>query len=83
MSKARFNDADIAAAIGAFVATTEPRTAPAVGKNSPVTVYGDNPNPYKPVIAKGDDDGSDETISGLDIGIAPEGADGLGDSQGV
>jgi hypothetical protein len=46
-------------------------------------VYGDNPNPYKPVIAKGDDDGSDETISGLDIGIAPEGADGLGDSQGV
>ena len=83
MSKARFNDADIAEAIGAFVATTEPRTAPAVGKNSPVTVYGENKNPYKPVVPKGDDDGSDETVSGLDIGIAPEGADGLGDSQGV
>ena len=83
MSKARFNDADIAGAIAEFTASNQARIAPAVGKNSYVTVYGDNPNPYKPVIAKGDDDGSDETISGLDIGIAPEGADGLGDSQGV
>ena len=83
MSKARFNDADIAEAIGAFVAATPPRTAPAIGKNSDVTVYGENKNPYKPVVPKGDDDGSDETISGLDIGIASEGADGLGDSPGL
>ncbi len=83
MSKARFDDADIAGAIAEFTASNQARIAPAVGKNSSVTVYGDNPNPYKPIVAKGDDDGSDETISGLDIGIAPEGADGLGDSQGV
>ena len=83
MSKARFNDADIAGAIAEFTATNQARIAPAVGKNSDVTVYGENKNPYKPIVPKGDDDGSDETISGLDIGIAPEGADGLGDSQGV
>lgn len=83
MSKARFNDSDIAGAIAEFTASNQARIAPAAGKNSSVTVYGVNPNPYKPVIAKGDDDGSDEKISGLDIGIAPEGADGLGDSQGV
>ena len=83
MSKARFNDAEIAEAIGAFVAATPAREVPAIGKNSDVTVYGVNPNPYKPVVPKGDDDGSDETVSGLDIGIAPEGADGLGDSQGL
>ena len=83
MSKARFNDADIAGAIAEFTATNQARIAPAVGKNSSVTVYGENKNPYKPVIPKESENGSDETISGLDIGIAPEGADGLGDSPGL
>ena len=83
MSKPRFTDADIAEAIGAFVAATPPRIAPVVGRNGDVKVYGENKNPYKPVISKGEDDGADEKISGIDIGIAPEGADGLGDSQGV
>ena len=83
MSKARFNDAEIAEAIGAFVAATPPRIAPAIGKNSDVTVYGENKNPYKPVIPKECESGTDEAISGLDLGAISEGADGLGDSPGV
>ena len=83
MSKARFNDADIAEAIGAFVAATPPREVPAIGKNSDVTVYGENKNPYKPVIPKESENGTDEAISGLDLGAISEGSDGLGDSQGV
>lgn len=83
MSKARFNDADIAGAIAEFTATNQARIAPAVGKNSDVTVYGENKNPYKPVIPKESENGTDEAISGLDLGAISEGSDRLGDSQGV
>ena len=79
----RFTDAEVAEAIGAFVANTEAREVPAIGKNSSVLVYGENANPYKPVVIKESDDGADEAISGPDIGIELEGADGLGDSTGL
>ena len=83
MSKAQFSNADIQSAVDAFVSTNVPRIAPAVGKNSDVTVYGENKNPYKPVIVKEDENGTDEKISGSDIGVEFEGSDGLGDSQSV
>ena len=71
----RFTDAEIAEAIGAFVASTPAREVPAVGKNSSVTVYGENANPYKPVVIKEEEDEPSETISGPDIGIELEGDD--------
>ena len=71
----RFTDAEIAEAIGAFVASTPAREVPAVGKNSSVTVYGVNKNPYKPVVIKEDENGTDEKISGPDIGVELPGLD--------
>jgi hypothetical protein len=66
MSKiATFTDADISAAINDFVATNAPRLAPAIGKNSEVTIYGENNNPYKPVLPKLQED-EDVEIQDLD-----------------
>ena len=48
--KAQFTDNDISSAIDDFVANNASRTAPAVGKNSEVTIYGENPNKYKPIL---------------------------------
>ena len=47
---AQFDTADINSAINDFVANNAPRLAPAVGKNSEVTIYGENPNKYKPIL---------------------------------
>lgn len=47
---AQFDTADINSAINAFVANNAPRTAPAMGKNSEVTIYGENSNKYKPIL---------------------------------
>ena len=60
--KAQFTDTDISSAIDDFVATTAPRLAPAVGKNSEVTIYGENNNPYKPVLPKLQDDEDDNNV---------------------
>ena len=66
MSKiATFTDADISSAINDFVANNAPRTAPAIGKNSEVTIYGENSNPYKPVLPKLQED-DDVEIQELD-----------------
>ena len=62
--KAQFTDIDINSAIDDFIAATPSRTVPSIGKNSEVTVYGENGNPYKPVIPKPQEDDSDE-IQGL------------------
>ena len=56
MAKAQFTNNDINEAIDAFVANTAPRTAPAAGKNGEVLIYGENANPYKPVIPKAQED---------------------------
>jgi len=66
---ARFSDADIAAAIGEFVVATPAREVPAIGKNSSVLVYGENTNPYKPIIVKEEEDEPVQAISGDDIGV--------------
>ena len=47
---AQFDTADINSAINEFVANNAPRTAPAMGKNSEVTIYGENSNKYKPIL---------------------------------
>jgi hypothetical protein len=47
---AQFDTADINSAINDFVANNAPRLAPAVGKNSEVTIYGENSNKYKPIL---------------------------------
>ena len=75
MSKARFNEADIAAAVNDFIVNTPGRDVPAVGKNSSVTVYGENNNPYKPIIVKEAENEPDETVSGSDIGVEFPGLD--------
>lgn len=75
MAKAQFTTEDIAQAVAQFTAGTEARLVPAIGKNSPVTVYGDNPNPYKPVLAKEDDNEPIQAISGEDIGTTLGGLD--------
>ncbi len=72
---ARFSEADIAGAVAAFVANTPGREVPAIGKNSSVTVYGENVNPYKPVLIREDEDGPSEKISGPDIGVELPGDD--------
>lgn len=72
MAKAQFNDTDIAAAVNAFAATIAPREVPAVGKNSSVTVYGENPNPYKPPKVELKDE-PDEKIDANDIGTTLSG----------
>ena len=60
--KAQFTDTDISSAIDDFVATNAPRLAPAVGKNSEVTIYGENPNKYKPILPKLQDDEDDNNV---------------------
>ena len=60
--KAQFTDNDISSAIDDFIATNAPRLAPAVGKNSEVTIYGENNNPYKPVLPKLQDDEDDNNV---------------------
>jgi hypothetical protein len=73
---ARFSDKDIAAAVDAFVANTPARSAPAVGKNSDVVIYGDNPNPYRPPMpVKGEENEPVQAISRDDIGIELSGLD--------
>ena len=59
---AQFDTADINSAINEFVANNAPRLAPAVGKNSEVTIYGENNNPYKPVLPKLQDDEDDNNV---------------------
>ena len=54
--KAQFSTEDINSAIDDFVATNAPRMAPAVGKNSEVTIYGENTNKYKPILPELKDD---------------------------
>ena len=66
---ARFSDKDIAEAIGEFVLANEPREVPAAGKNGTITVYGENANPYKPIIEKESNSEPDETIGGEDLGL--------------
>lgn len=61
MAKAQFDTADINSAIDDFVAANAPRTAPAVGKNSEVTIYGENTNKYKPILPQLQDD-EDENV---------------------
>jgi hypothetical protein len=63
MTKARFDQAEVQSAISAFISNTAPRTAPAIGKNSEVTVYGVNTNKYKPILPKLEND--DGEIQGL------------------
>ena len=65
---ARFTDAEIAQAVAEFTAENASRLVPAIGKNSPVTVYGENTNAYKPIIEKEDDNEPVQTISSDDIG---------------
>ena len=79
----RFTDAEVAEAIAEFTAQTPAREVPAIGKNSSVLVYGENANPYKPIIVKEDENESSEAVSGPDIGIELEGLDGLGDSPSL
>jgi hypothetical protein len=70
MAKAQFTQDELTEAVDSFIAITAPRTAPAVGKNSEVTVYGDNPNPYRPpVLPKGEQNEPDEKIDRDNIGI--------------
>lgn len=57
---AQFDTADINSAINDFVANNAPRLAPAVGKNSEVTIYGENSNKYKPILPKLQDDDEDD-----------------------
>ena len=57
---AQFDTADINSAINEFVANNAPRLAPAVGKNSEVTIYGENSNKYKPILPKLQDDDEDD-----------------------
>jgi len=57
---AQFDTADINTAINDFVANNAPRLAPAVGKNSEVTIYGENSNKYKPILPKLQDDDEDD-----------------------
>ncbi len=59
---AQFDTADISSAINEFVANNAPRLAPAVGKNSEVTIYGENPNKYKPILPKLQDDEDDNNV---------------------
>jgi hypothetical protein len=47
---AQFDASDINTAINEFVANNAPRIAPAMGKNSEVTIYGENSNKYKPIL---------------------------------
>ena len=63
--KAQFTDNDISSAIDDFVATNAPRVAPAVGKNSEVTIYGENTNKYKPILPELQEDENVE-IQNLD-----------------
>ena len=73
---ARFTDKEIADAVEAFVANTPARSAPAVGKNSDVVIYGDNPNPYKPPMpVKESDDEPVQAVSADDIGVELGGLD--------
>ena len=72
---ARFTEAEIAQAIGEFVLTTEAREVPAAGRNGSITVYGENPNPYKPVIEKGEENEPVQTPVGEDIGLDLGGLD--------
>lgn len=62
---AQFTDLDINTAIDEFVANNAPRLAPAIGKNSEVTIYGENNNPYKPILPKLQED-EDVEIQELD-----------------
>ena len=75
MAKAMFDDAAIAQAIAEFTAENEYRLVPAIGKNSPVTVYGENPNEYKPVVIKEEEDEPVQAISTDDIGTELGGMD--------
>ena len=59
---AQFDTADINSAINDFVANNAPRTAPAVGKNSEVTIYGENSNKYKPILPELQDDDDDNNV---------------------
>ncbi len=59
---AQFDTADINSAINEFVANNAPRLAPAVGKNSEVTIYGENSNKYKPILPKLQDDEDDNNV---------------------
>ena len=72
---ARFSGKDIADAIGAFVLANEGREVPAIGKNGNVLVYGENTNPYKPVLIKEEDDEPVQTDGGVDFGIELPGDD--------
>ena len=60
--KAQFTDTDISSAIDNFIATNAPRLAPAVGKNSEVTIYGENSNKYKPILPELQDDEDDNNV---------------------
>lgn len=59
---AQFSTEDINSAIDDFIATTAPRLAPAVGKNSEVTIYGENTNKYKPILPQLQDDEDDNNV---------------------
>lgn len=67
MTKAQFTTEDINAAVAQFTTETAPRTAPAVGKNSEVTIYGENPNKYKPVLPELQDDQNDKDETNVEI----------------
>ncbi len=65
----RFTDAEVAEAIAEFTAQTTGREVPAIGKNSSVLVYGENANPYKPVLIKESEDEPIQAVIAEDIGV--------------
>jgi hypothetical protein len=50
VKKAQFTDAEVAAAADEFRTYMAPRVLLAGGKNGEITVYGENPNTYRPPV---------------------------------
>ena len=68
MKRAQFTNAEVAAAADEFQTYMAPRTVEASGKNGSVTVYGENPNTYKPALATIDNGEENGILQELGIG---------------
>ena len=68
MKKARFTNAEVTAAANEFSTYMAPRTVEGGGKNGSVTVYGENPNKYKPTLAPLDNEDENGILQELGIG---------------